>query len=126
MAESVEFPPVNMVEVEVQTSARWSAMREVSPLVDRVPYGDWCRIFYQHCEDSSDLDWKGAGFVLCEGDEIERVRTRLGEITAVTNARFANLLGTAEPRATAEELLELESINAASVDGQLYRVVWPG
>ena len=82
-------------------------------------------MFYQHCEDASDLDWKGAGFVLCNAHEVERVRTRLAEITAATNSRFAEFLATAQPRTAAEELLELESINAASVDAQLYRVVWP-
>lgn len=100
-------------------------MREVTPLVDRPPYGDWCRIFYLECEEAKDLDWKGAGFALCNADDVERVRARLEEVTAQTNRRFTELMKTAQPRAVADQLIILESISAASVDGDRYRIVWP-
>lgn len=120
-----EFPPVSLIEIEVVQSAEVGGLREVTPYVDRQPNGDWSFMFYDGCEKADDLEWYGAGFVRCRPEEVERVRERLTEIVAEVNERFAQFLSTAEPADKAAELLELEGISAASVDGRSYRITFP-
>lgn len=126
MATSSTFPPVSLVDFEVQRHPRFGDMREVAPLVDRDPAEDWCGIFYIECESSPEIDWKTAGFALCADEDVETTEAHLRDITERTNKRFASFLATAEPRSAAEQLLELENIAAASVRADdAYRVRWP-
>jgi hypothetical protein len=118
-----EFPPIRLTECDVEQSVQWSGLRDVTPYVDRPPYKDWSALFYQACEEDPALDWKGAGFVRCKPDDVEAVEARLAELVAKTNDKFGAFLARAEPRGAAEQLLELEGINAASVDGNSYRIV---
>jgi hypothetical protein len=117
------FPPMNLVDVEVQRPAQFSADRELIPYVDRPPDQGWVECFYQVCEEVDDLDWKRAGFAHCRVEDVERVKGRLREVTERANDRFADFLARAESQYVARQLIELELISAASVGGEKYRVV---
>jgi hypothetical protein len=117
------FPAVSLIDVEDEAGGQFSALREITPLFDRQPYGDWCALFRAECEKEFGEDWKGAGFVSCPAPQVADVRKRLEDATSRANHKFADFLDRAaanQPKEVAE-LRELEGINSASTDGGAYR-----
>jgi hypothetical protein len=117
------FIPLEAVAPEVSQSARYSAMREVCPLIDRPAPLMWRALFHRACEASPDLDWKGAGFAYCSPEEVDRVAERLADIAHSTNAAFATHLQEASPEERAR-LME-EGINHFGEAGGAYRIFFP-
>jgi len=121
-----EWPPVALARVDVQTNPQYSGLTELTPLYDRRPYGDWCHLLWQLCEADPTLDWKGAGFVSCRPDEVQKVQARLAELTADTNAEFRAFLGRVLEKQPHDghELIALEQSLAASRDDRAYLCGW--
>ena len=114
-----DWPNVRFVGVHVEVSPRWSGLREVEPLFSRRPYEDWCRLFRLACEADESIDWKGAGFVRSDPENVERVSERFRAITASTNDQFRSFLARAllsQPEDT-ETLMAIEMSCGASEDG---------
>ena len=97
MSRPSEFHPIQAVEADVRPSARFQHQRDVTPLFDRPAPPLWRELFRGSCEESPDLDWKGADFVRCNPEVVERVEQRLRDITESTNAAFATHLAEANP-----------------------------
>lgn len=120
------FLPIGPATPDVQPGIPYSAMRDVTPLIDRPAPFMWRGLFHRACAASPDLDWQGAGFARCTPDQVERVTERLADITRSTNEAFANHLAEAAPAERAR-LLE-EGINIVSDDepGTSYGIPFPG
>lgn len=117
-----DWPPVRLKSVRAEVCTRWSGLRDVAPIFSRRPYGDWCSIFRDLCEDVGDLERHGAGFVRCDPGDFRFVEERLAELTADTNSRFREFLSKAliNQPADATDLIAMEGSLAASDEGAGY------
>lgn len=113
------WPPVALLLVANEPAPTWG-LRELTPVFDRVPYGDWCVYFDAACEADPDINWLEAGFARCGESDVDRVISKFAVATQTANASFVDFLERAsevQPDAVAD-LVALEgSLAAAGADG---------
>lgn len=114
------FIPLQPQAPAIQTSARYSSRRELTPLIDRPAPFMWRQLFHRTCSGSPDFDWMPAGFVRCGPGDIARVVARLADITHSTNEAFTVHLQEAEPEE--RERLMMEGINLFGESGGAYGI----
>lgn len=76
---------------------------------------EWAVLFRDACEKDESLDWKNAGFVRCDPDDVRHVQDRLFAICDETNDRYRQFLEyerSRDPDAT-DALIEREQMVAA-------------
>jgi hypothetical protein len=118
----LDWPAVSFLRADVTPYPRFSHLRELRPLFNRKPYGDWCELFFKCCKEDSDIDWKEAGFALCGSNDVGLVEERFRLATANTNTTFRAVPARAldnQPRETSD-LIALEASLAASSKGDGY------
>ena len=121
-----EFPLITVVDVVDERSARWSEMREVTPLLSRHPEQEWRFFFTEAAKQSPVFTWLDAGFVRCSPGEVSEVVDGLRACAAVANEKYVEFLKEAvvnQPDEVAQ-LLELMAIAAASGDGRVRLDSW--
>ena len=117
-----DWPDVTFIRADVESCAQWSGLREVHPVFSRAPYGDWCHLFRECCQEDDGLNWMGAGFARCNPDDVDSVTERLRAASAAANERFRVFLAKVlenQPR-QARDLIALEGANAVSENGEGY------
>lgn len=121
-----EFPPITVVDVDDERSARWSGMREVTPLLSRHPEREWRFFFTEAARRSPVFKWLDAGFVRCGPAEVPGVEAGLRACAAEANEKFVEFLTRAAVNQPDEvaQLLELMAIAAASGEGRVRLVSW--
>ncbi len=125
-----DWPAVQLTRVESNRSPEWSGLREVQPVFERHPYREWCRLFYDECENSDSLEWMGAGFARCKPDDVDSVEASFRVAVDGANRRFRDLLSrnVIEDTHAAIDFIRFEGALAASADpndpGYLCVDVW--
>ena len=118
MTPSAGWPPLTLVRVDVAQSARYSGMRELTPLFSRPVHAQWFHVFRENARNakSATFEWLGANFARCDTELVPRVVELLHEITDATNLDFELFLlraGDKTPEKVAD-LIAIESIAHAS------------
>lgn len=128
MVDEFDWPDVELKRVDVQECCRWSGLRDVSPVFSREPYGDWCFIFRECCDEDSALEWKSSGFVRCKPEELIDVCVRLERATGLANKRFRGVLAGVLVNQTrqARDLITLECLLSVSDNGDGYLCTFAG
>lgn len=110
-----DFPPMELVEVDQQTSPRFSAEIELTPLFQRNPDQVWAEYFRRECENSPAINWLGADFARCTEDQVSTARAALREATAAADRLFIAHLKRLDPD-RASDIVIAEQISRASAE----------
>jgi hypothetical protein len=113
----IDWPPVELVDVEAGRASVHTNARHVRPLFDRAPSLLWCELFAMFADNDDLVDWHPTeGMAACDYSQVDAVRDRFAYLIDVTNEAFVQYVA-AMPTHEAALLIEAEAVRAAASDG---------
>jgi hypothetical protein len=129
MTNQQDWPDISVLGFDVNHNAQYSGLRDVRPILDRKPYGDWSALFMEaarQCCTSANrkhLGWQGAGFAKCAADDVDLTSSLIRSAIEKTNNEFRSFLSRAlinQPDDVASLIVMEGSLAATGGDGYLF------
>ena len=123
--EDIDWPLVELVDLEVEPTDRYADERYVYPVFSRTPHEMWANSFVEVALFDEWITWDAVrGAVLADAMQIERVAVRLEHITQVANVAFGYFVESIQTvsMGDAARLMEDEAERAAAEGGAWSRL----